>query len=164
MLKVSDKKAKEIIKTALEKYAETTGNKVWNLNRGGCGIFAEHLYYVLKKAGLDPKIVIIGGISHLIENSIKHNLSGRDLEFTHIVLRVNGYYVDSDAIRTPRAVLAKWRNDCVIEGLTIEQLNSWNKDEYVWNSDFDRSQIKKIEKGFEKINKIINEKLLEMSK
>lgn len=65
---------------------------VKNINLGGCGLFAYHMYDVLKNRGIDPEILLLGSK----ENPI------------HIIVKLHdGSYLDSRGIRDTKEELLK---------------------------------------------------------
>lgn len=141
---------KPILK-AIESELGLVLHNVHSINNGGCGIFAEHLYYTLSKAGLEPIITVIGKGEEQIKEVLRNNGKGSEIEFYHIVLYVDGYYIDSGGLMIDLPL--RWINATLVRGMSIDLLKEWNKDENNWNPCFDRSQIKYIEGGFKKIEK-----------
>jgi hypothetical protein len=65
---------------------------VKNINLGGCGLFAYHMYDVLKNRGIEPEILLLGSK----ENPI------------HIIVKLHdGSYLDSRGIRNSKEELLK---------------------------------------------------------
>ena len=65
---------------------------VKNINLGGCGLFAYHMYDVLKNRGIEPEILLLGSK----ENPI------------HIIIKLqDGSYLDSRGIRNSKEELLK---------------------------------------------------------
>ena len=121
------------------------------INSGGCGIFAEHFYYTLSKAGLKPTIVVIGRGEQQIKEALQNNGKHYDIHFSHIMLYVDGVYLDSHGVHIK--LHSQWSNHAVVTGMPIDLLKEWNQDAGSWNPTFDRNQIKYIEGGFKKIEK-----------
>jgi hypothetical protein len=117
-------------------------SKLPYLNCGGCGIFAEHLYGILVELGYKPTLVVItnsaNGMDELIEGKIKW--VNCDANIKHIVIAVNGVYMDSKVIT--QAVKGFGYSVCseTTDKLSIEVLKKWNRDLSMWNDTFNRNE------------------------
>lgn len=132
-------------------------NNIKHINNGGCGIFAEGLYYTLKKLNLKPKLVLLTTNAEEANITIKNNHKNIPLHYNiHIMVYVNGKYIDISGIKD-KVYIDSFRfgysKAYPIKDLPIELLREWNKIEDNWNERFDRSNIKKILTG---MNKIVN--------
>lgn len=81
--------------------------KVKNINRGGCGAFAEHLYKTLKKLGAYPELAVITNSIQGMEQRVgvwkAHNRDRFEMyrEYAivdHIVVIVGDVLVDSEGL------------------------------------------------------------------
>ncbi len=105
---------------------------VKNINLGGCGLFAYHMYDVLKNRGIKSEILLLGST----ENPI------------HIILKLeDGSYLDSRGIRDTKEELLKefggnsflYDNELVaISKIELERMLNdvkWNKAFDYWFTD-----------------------------
>jgi hypothetical protein len=94
---------------------------VKNINLGGCGLFAYHMYDVLKNRGIKSEIILLGST----ENPI------------HIILKLqDGSYLDSRGIRdTKEELLKEFDNNplSTISKIKLEKMLN----EVKWNKAFD---------------------------
>jgi hypothetical protein len=142
--------------------------KVQNLNRGGCGIFAEHLYITLKKMGYKPRIVCLTRDKEQLKEFVQLNTTDcsdfYNLSIGHVVIMINGKLIDSRGIHN--TVDECWSSRFLNQKyykLTIrfDLLRTWNNDRYFWNNSFDRKNIKTIEKRLKNCYEKINKNLVE---
>lgn len=124
------------------------------INSGGCGVIAEMVYDTLKNLGLKPTIVILARADEMpkekIEENLKNNAGGLEVPFSHIVIRVNKKYIDSNGIQKDFKN-SQFSKHILVEGMSIELLKQWNQTQEFWNDMFNRRQIPKIKKEFKHI-------------
>ncbi len=151
-------RTEKLLKAVIDEFG-FVNNYVTNINRGGCGFFAQYLYMTLYNIGLQPDITIVGRGEENIKNVIQNNGSPNDItHWAHILIHVEGKYIDSDGVLinpTPDKV----QYPDIVKGLTIELLREWNKNFRYWNPTFDRSQKETIKKGFLEIERIVKKKI-----
>lgn len=102
---------------------------VKNINLGGCGLFAYHMYDVLKNRGIEPEILLLGSK----ENPI------------HIIVKLHdGSYLDSRGIRDSKEELLKefdGNSGCGLSIISKTELEvmltnvKWNKAFDYWFTD-----------------------------
>jgi len=94
---------------------------VKNINLGGCGLFAYHMYDVLKNRGIKSEIILLGSTEKPI----------------HIILKLqDGSYLDSRGIRdTKEELLKEFDNNplSTISKIKLEKMLN----EVKWNKAFD---------------------------
>ncbi len=94
---------------------------VKNINLGGCGLFAYHMYDVLKSRGIKSEILLLGST----ENPI------------HIILELeDGSYLDSRGIRDTKEELLKEFGGNPLSTISKIELG-WMLNEVKWNKAFD---------------------------
>jgi hypothetical protein len=94
---------------------------VKNINLGGCGLFAYHMYDVLKNRGIKSEIILLGST----ENPI------------HIILKLqDGSYLDSRGIRDTKEELLKEFDNNPLSTLSKIKLEKM-LNEVKWNKAFD---------------------------
>ncbi len=150
---------KRIVSYVFKEYNERITPKVPNLNIGGCGVFAEHLYKLLISVGVKPKIVVITDNIAAMNDRILNNGDEWGAIIKHIVLFINGKYIDSDGVyNSVKDIHHNKYGTLITDKLTIEVLEKWNKGDF-WNECFDKKKytpfIKKQFKGIEK--KVVKE-------
>ena len=101
---------------------------VKNINLGGCGLFAYHMYDVLKNRGIEPEILLLGSK----ENPI------------HIIIKLHdGSYLDSRGINTKEDLLKEFGGNSgwglsIISKTELEMMLTnvkWNKAFDYWFTD-----------------------------
>lgn len=149
----------EAIKIArnLHENVESINDAIPDINSGGCGIFAEHLYKTLIKLGLKPTIVIITNdidrMPFYVENKELY-LEESDAYIRHVMIELDTYLIDSKGVYFSLEE-TKWHcegEENEIE-ISIELLTYWNSKPELWNPWFNRDHIKTIET---KLNKCYN--------
>ena len=141
-------------KLLVSNYADING-RIPDINRGGCGIFAEELYNTLIKLGNKPQIYIITrfNINDVLEAIANDNTYG--FSFNHIIIKIGKYYYDSNGKRTIEDYRDIYGSNISFVNCSIEYLNKLNANIDVWNDTFNRNKTKNIqavlEKAFKKI-------------
>jgi len=119
--------------------------RVRNLNRGGCGVFAEKLYRLLIDLRVDAKIFIMTENAEGMRKRLTENEPYAAC-IVHVLIMVEGKLIDSEGIwDNAKAVpLSDWGSELYETDLaTLVSLNSDGKN--TWNPCFDREQIPLVE-------------------
>lgn len=149
------------IATLLYNEYKPINEKVNHIDCGGCGVFAEHLYKVLTKLGIECKLVVITGNVPSMNRRIKGLPRKRNCGYgyiEHIMVEVDKMFIDHDGIAK------RGLRDTLYSGiykttriLTIDVLEKWNADPNIWNDMFNREHISTIEEKlkecYEKVQK-----------
>jgi hypothetical protein len=125
---------------------ENINGKIPHLNKGGCGIFAEHFYKALKQFGLFPKLAVITYADRVpsLKLSIATNENYGLMFVRHIVVIIDKKMYDSKGVyKTLKAT--NYIDPKLVRNLPLELLEQWNKDRKMWNKRFDHRQIKTVE-------------------
>lgn len=128
---------------------KSLNEQVENIHYGGCGVFAYHAYVTLKKLGHQPKLITITNSTTRFEQFLNDLFGWYDVHVQHIVVELNGQYIDNNGIYTTiKDVL-----HCDKEGLAVtealtEDTLKWMIDNLQWNSMFNREKIPVIEEKF----------------
>jgi hypothetical protein len=139
-----------------------------NINFGGCGVFAEHLYDRLKLMGYKPRLVVLTYPRHVKMLRLRLRLSGQDFvraydaAIVHVLVKVDGYYLDNLGAVTSFED-TRYNRYAKFERLSIEKLREINRLP-IWNSSFNIRHIPKIIKRLDKIYEKFSSKGLEVSK
>lgn len=149
-----DKKLTPPLQDALSEAFNYLSTTVPNINYGGCGVFAELCYDLLKKMGFQPIIVILTSDPEWTNKAIQNGETHFPL--VHVVLMVDGKLIHSlgvhdDLEEVHRACLYSRRYEAVVLN-DAEQLRQWNTLPSFWHYMFDRSKIPVIKEFFETIN------------
>lgn len=146
--------------------------KVCNINFGGCGIFAEHLYDKLKLLGFRPKIVVFvyskvefeKSMAMLAKRGMNYYINQRTEGFPHVVVKAGGYYIDSTGAYKDYRKMQHYRTMYTpYEGMDIDQLRECNQPQELWNNSFYRGDAKVIGKHLEKVYKKVDKLYLVIS-
>ena len=103
------KKIDRTFKRKLERVLSDVNSLNCRINSGGCGFFAFKLYEVLTNMDFNPKLVLVYNSKHSLDkgneiinsNSSKNKIDVSSLDmlgWTHVMVKVNGYYIDSNGI------------------------------------------------------------------
>lgn len=104
-------------------------NKYPSINYGGCGTFSYYLNKVLKdKYNLDSEIVYIKS------DSPPGLMPDYDISFSHIMVKVNDYYIDNNGV---------YKN-CIVEKLDINKLKEMISIPQLWNNVYNHSQTSEL--------------------
>jgi len=163
------------IKVANELYNsyKQINKEIRNINKGGCGAFAEHLYHVLIRLGLKPTLGVITrnikGMDERIKAWDKFSSDAEDIDYKHgyacvenVMVILNGKLIDSEGIYDD----IKLHDDSyyhkmgICDTLTINVLKDWNDNGDFWNNSFDRNKIKLIEKRLNNCYKKVKKSLV----
>jgi len=147
-----------------------------NINYGGCGVFAQLMYYAIKKEF---------GVSPIILTLLRHNASNRNrykndaninnfkslgdfsdvgYMLSHIIIEIpnSNYCIDSDGIHSKKWFDIEYTPDRYNDKMTIQTLTRWARNKESWNDMFDRAEIpnivKKIDAIMANVHKVINGK------
>lgn len=146
-------KPTKLITWLFEQY-QTINEKVPYINEGGCGIFAEKLFNLLTSLSLNPKLIVLTnnriGMDKRIGGMEGYSRLYGYASITHIVVKLNDKYIDSTGIyETIKAIshVHKYKPNETYTSLklTIDKLMEWNAEPYMWNDNFNRKHIKRIE-------------------
>jgi len=121
--------------------------KVRNIDRGGCGIFAVELAIRLKKIKIPCKLVIIDySVENYMEDIEEQGyVSPEAQKPTHVMLKVGRKYIDSNGVFTKSQMNEEFGHRYKIE-INHEQFIDAAKTSYGWNSAFKRSSLPIIKK------------------
>ena len=135
------------------------------INFGGCGVFAEHLYDKLELLGFKPKLVVFTNSCKELEKRLsldeKKMIDYWKGMFYHIMIMVDGYYVDCKWCSSE--IPALYTKHEISKKLDIGTLRYINQLP-IWNSTFDRDNIPVIIKRLDKAYKKFTTKSLVVSK
>jgi len=140
--------------------------KVKNIQRGGCGVFAEYSYELFKNMGLNPKIQVLAPsfwkmtISEAITKKSKNK---EKLAFHHIVVDVDGLLIDCNRLGASPSDL-NYENCKVVSEMPLNYLKSLNKEQKFWNPCFQRTEISKLKQEFEKLEEKIKKEFVTFQK
>jgi hypothetical protein len=108
-----------------------------DINAGGCGVFAEMLYLRLHQIGIESDIIVMTWDSEDFDNVVDKPDALAEGGVTHVVVRINGDYYDSNGLRYDHESLRGSRVEVQVTPDELHELIEMN----IWNSDFDRSYI-----------------------
>jgi hypothetical protein len=145
--------------------------KVKNINKGGCGVFAEHLYKTLRKLGAYPELAVITnsvqGMGQRIKVWKEHGKDKWELYrkyaiVDHIVVIVGDVLVDSEGLylKLSDHPDRSYHGQKLYKKLDINTLEKWNSVGTFWNDDFDRDNERLIEAKLEACYKKVKKSLV----
>lgn len=133
--------------------------KVRNINLGGCGIFAEKLYLILCELGYKPKLGVITDNIRLMNMRIRGEiLWNENATVRHVVVILDGRLMDSEGIYNT-VHDTSYRKPKLCKRVPLKKLQEWNADIWMWNDDFNRGQVKTIDKTLKKVYKKVKKDL-----
>ena len=144
------KKASQEEIAALAKRLRAIGKKIPNINYGGCGVFAEALHAALAKSGIKSAIAIVSREGDGVIRSVNElNFA----QFMHMVVRVDGKYLDSDGVYASNTLTAvsnsRAKYGFMADKLDVahpKALKAMNRLAGEWNPMFDRTNIRRMRK------------------
>jgi len=144
------KKASQKEIALLAKRLRAIGKKIPNINYGGCGVFAYALHAALAKSGIKSAIAIVSRKGNGVIRSV-NELDGA--HFMHMIVRVDGKYLDSDGVYAGNTLTAVsnsrakygWMAD-KLDVAHPKALTAMNKLADEWNPRFDRTNIRIVKK------------------
>lgn len=114
-------------------------NKIKNINRGGCCVYAYNISKILTKLKISHKVVIVDSYpDRVIDSLITGNLIGAN----HVLIYSNGFYIDSTGLST---TYNRYRSKKKIN-LDLTVLKKWSESRSIWNPTYSTINNKKIEK------------------
>lgn len=127
----------------------TSLSKIPNINHGGCGLSALALFDTAKIEGMKPKIIYLYTWSqdscYRKNQKFKEGKSKTADSCSHIVIKLDGKYYDSDGKIKKREIDSYTTEDRVTRKHLIASINNVG----VWNELFDRKKwASDIEKFF----------------
>ena len=147
------------------------------INYGGCGVFAQLMYYAIKKEfGVSPIILTLlrqqGAINrHRYKNDANINnfkslgdFNDTNYLIQHIIIEIpnSNYCIDSDGIHSKKWVDTEYEPDRYNDKMNIQTLTRWARNKESWNDMFDRAEIpmivKKVDDIMANVHKVINGK------
>lgn len=156
---MENKSTKVKLKTVLETFSKEfpkINEKYPIINCGGCGIFAQKVYGILKEFHFKPKLIVLIPFYYSKTDAVeKLNNNGKPYEmaWSHIMVKVGKKFIDCDGIYTNLKQTDHYFSHEGVEGMTPELLQQWI-DSRGWNDRFDREKaVPIINKGFNKIEK-----------
>lgn len=114
------------------------------INEGGCGIFAKHLYLNLQTLGLDNKFEIyylsekdmIKDLTYPLKNN---KIENQHVGIQHCFVKINDYiFVDSKGVEVSPVLVTKGSKDMFTGTISLEVLQTLIDNDGSWNDVFDR--------------------------
>ena len=163
MKKAPIKKGLAIAKKLYAEY-NTINGRVNDINYGGCGIFAEHLYLTLIKLKIKAELVVICPKAEAMDQRILTGQRswGADA-IGHILVRVDNKLFDSEGVYSSHKKVGTYYQSGyseLSEKLTLPVLKKWNGNPNQWNYRFNRKDIPVIKKEFKEAYIKINTNLV----
>ena len=114
-------------------------NKIKNINRGGCCVYAYNISKILTKLKISHKVVVVDSYpDRVIDSLITGNFRGAN----HVLIYSNGFYIDSTGLST---TYNKYGSKKKIN-LDLAVFEEWAKYRDIWNPTYSTINNKKIEK------------------
>ena len=113
-------------------------NKIKNINRGGCCVYAYNISKILTKLKISHKVVIADSYPRDV---IKSLADGNFIGANHVLIYSNGFYIDSEGLST---TYNKYGSKKKID-LDLVVFKKWAEYRFIWNSTYNTINNKKIE-------------------
>ena len=114
-------------------------NKIKNINRGGCCVYAYNISKILTKLKISHKVVIVDSYPDRVINSL---ITGNLIGANHVLIYSNGFYIDSTGLST---TYNRYGSKKKIN-LDLAVFEEWAKYRGIWNPTYSTINNKKIEK------------------
>ena len=114
-------------------------NKIKNINRGGCCVYAYNISKILTKLKISHKVVVVDSYPREV---IKSLAEGYFRGANHVLIYSNGFYIDSEGLST---TYNRYETKKKIN-LDLTVLKKWSESRSVWNPTYSTINNKKIEK------------------
>lgn len=137
----------------LNKLLVNVSSKVYEINYGGCGIFADFLYQVVSGKGYKCQVICLD--SHAGHTTKEHlgnlrRITIRDMDsifaYNHICLQIGNYYFDSyrcERVSKDRIFDEQYQK---LGQISMDKLQYLVSLEWKWNDLYDRSQNKRLKR------------------
>lgn len=134
--------------------------KNFEINYGGCGIFALEVYKKLKEHNINCEICVLSNKNQLYYNNIRKDiltgkgyftiskLSKNDFWISHIIIKYDELYFDSKGKYNKKELLQKWKNLKIVK-ISFEDLKKLTSRKEGWNENFDRKLKKTLQLIFD---------------
>lgn len=114
-------------------------NKIKNINRGGCCVYAYNISKILTKLKISHKVVVVDSYPReVIESLVDGNFRGAN----HVLIYSNGFYIDSTGLST---TYNRYGSKKKIN-LDLTVLKKWSECRSIWNPTYSTINNKEIEK------------------
>ncbi len=138
-------------------------NKFDSLNAGGCAVVAYMLARELCSVGINAKVVWLSSFGATKEdfdkvlvannNSVSlRELNQSNINCAHCMVLVNGKLIDSTGVHKNRDNMT-WKHYKILNIVSWDIVEPIAKNEYGWNSSFNREQIPAVENTIKNIVK-----------
>ena len=114
-------------------------NKIKNINRGGCCVYAYNISKILTKLKISHKVVIMDNYPNDVISCL---MSGDFIGANHVLIYSNGFYIDSEGLST---TYTRYGTKKKIN-LDLHILKAWSDKRSSWNPTYSTINNKKIEK------------------
>lgn len=114
-------------------------DRIKHINRGGCCVYAYNISKILTKLKISHKVVIVDIYPNKV---IKSLINGNFIGANHVLIYSNGFYIDSEGLLT---TCNRYGSKKKIN-LDLNVFKAWSEDRFLWNSAYNISNNKKIEK------------------
>lgn len=133
-------------------------DKVPNIHYGGCCMFAEELYGVLKELGHEPKIFVITSYPKLLQNFIDGEETNQ-IDICHVLIEVDGKLMDNTGIYDSQYDLPNHRTQDHLY-ISFDVLKRINAEITGWNSRFNRNQIPQVKDFLKEVKENVKKNLV----
>ena len=114
-------------------------NKIKNINRGGCCVYAYNISKILTKLKISHKVVVIDTYPMTVIESL---VSGCFRGANHVLIYSNGFYIDSTGLST---TYNRYGSKKKIN-LDLAVFEEWAEYRGIWNPTYSTINNKEIEK------------------
>ena len=114
-------------------------NKIKNINRGGCCVYAYNISKILTKLKISHKVVVVDSYPKEVIKSLK---DGIFRGANHVLIYSNGFYIDSTGLST---TYNRYGSKKKIN-LDLAIFEEWAKYRGIWNPTYSTINNRKIEK------------------
>ena len=101
-------------------------NKIKNINRGGCCVYAYNISKILTKLKISHKVVIADSHPREVIKSLE---DGKFMGASHVLIYSNGFYIDSEGLST---TYDRYGSKKKID-LDLVVFKKWEECRFIWN-------------------------------
>jgi len=126
-----------------------------NIHYGGCCLFAEEVFTLLKKLKKKPRVIILTTTPKTVKHYVKYfpKVSETITDIGHAVIYVDGVFIDNNGIYNKLTDVLHYENEKRYKRLRIskKELSFINENMENWNPRFEREKLSVVKNTLKNI-------------